>query len=1286
MGGRVGSIRGGDPPPPPLPVTNYSGEKRMITLDNLEKTLRKLGFSQNNEKYYDQYGLKIDFIKRKMIYHKDIKVNDKTTSNFSCNENFVVFECVHRLLKKGYKPSCIELEPKWTLGRDVKGGKADILVKDKEGNPYLLIECKTTDNKNSEFKKEWQKMQNDGGQLLSYYRQDRRVKFLCLYTSDLIGGEIVYENYILNMQDNKAYLEENYLTESYESAKSEEEIFRIWNEIYKGEYSSIGIFERGINAYEIGKNALCFDDLKELNLQDNSKYNEFAKILRKYNISGKENAFDKLVNLFLCKIYDETYNKDNLDFVYRGVMADSFEDLQDRLMKLYTKAMKEFLKEDITYIENDNVDKAFALTNKNKKSMSELQEQMKDFIKQLKFYSNNDFAFLEVHNKELFYKNALILIAVVRLFENLRLTENKAQQFLGNLFELFLQKGMKQDEGQFFTPIQICEFIMYSLPLDEIAKPLKVIDYACGAGHFLNTYANFIKQNLKGNPKEYYKHIYGIEKEYRLSKVAKVSASMYGYNEINILYADALEETKELKNHSFDLLIANPPYSVKGFLETLSKKSLQNYSLYDKKLKLENNNSIECFFVERANQLLADNAKVAIILPSPFLNKDGVYQKAREIILKNFKIIAIVELGSNTFGATGISTVILFLKKLPIYEKDKNNSIADSIRFSTLKERSEKFLRDDDNFSENGFFDSYLHFRGITKENFFKLIDGVFDDEFENCFRSYIEEFKKSKKYKKMIENSNIENKSRITQEIVSFIRENERERMLYFSMLRDDEVLIVKSPEKNDEQKRFLGYEWSGRKGSEGLKEINSPYLSPLYEREDRNNKYKIAYLIKQAFLDKTYEIDERLSQYVLKGKLVDMMNYDNIDFNKAINLNSLSQKQDLNPFTKSKYNLIRLGNIDGIQIKKGKTITQRETKHGDVKVIAGGVSYAYFHNEANRPKNTITISASGANSGYVNFWNEEIFASDCTTINATSFVEIKFIFYILKHMQKYIMGFAKGAAQSHVYPKDIENLKIPFPPIEIQEQVVRECENIEEQFHTIRMSIEQYQELVGAILQQSGIIDVDNTQGGGGGGGDYKLSTLLKKLDEFFQIKIDKNFFAKIKNFQVEYKISDLSQKIGIGKRVLDSELIENGTIPVYSANVLEVFGFLDKEFFQEYKFDSVIWGIDGDWMVNNIPKNIPFYPTDHCGFLHIDDLYVNAKYMSLTLREVGKKQGFSRKLRASIERIKNLKVFLPPIEMQNYIIDIINVIEHKIQKEQLRISKLENAKKDILTRYLN
>lgn len=182
---------------------------------------------------------------------------------------------------------------------------------------------------------------------------------------------------------------------------------------------------------------------------------------------------------------------------------------------------------------------------------------------------------------------------------------------------------------------------------------------------------------------------------------------------------------------------------------------------------------------------------------------------------------------------------------------------------------------------------------------------------------------------------------------------------------------------------------------------------------------------------------------------------------------------------------------------------------KIGNIKVVAGGKDYAYFHNDFNRNENTITISASGANAGYVNFWKEKIFASDCTTINLPNLKVIQFIYYVLKCNQKYIMSLARGAAQPHVYPKDIENIKIPLPPLEIQKQIVAECEKVEEQYNTIRMSVEEYQNLIKTILQKCGIID---------DGGGYELNSILENLQKL-ESKLDFNLLLSLIEEQISH-----------------------------------------------------------------------------------------------------------------------------------------------------------------------
>lgn len=67
--------------------------------------------------------------------------------------------------------------------------------------------------------------------------------------------------------------------------------------------------------------------------------------------------------------------------------------------------------------------------------------------------------------------------------------------------------------------------------------------------------------------------------------------------------------------------------------------------------------------------------------------------------------------------------------------------------------------------------------------------------------------------------------------------------------------------------------------------------------------------------------------------------------------------------------------------KIEKGKSITQANITKGTIPVVAGGKEPAYYYNESNRDA-IITVSASGANSGFVNYFEKPIFASDCNTI----------------------------------------------------------------------------------------------------------------------------------------------------------------------------------------------------------------------------------------------------------------------------------------------------------------
>lgn len=668
----------------------------MISESYIKDLLLSMGYIKKNhiyEKFFPSVDcyIKVDLKNRTIIYPEDrgMTISNRTTCNFSAPENFVVLECVTRLFDKGYRPKHLNLEKEWTLGHESKGGRADICVSDQEGNTLFIVECKTYGR---EYEKEYKNIVNDGGQLFSYWQQERSCKFLVLYASKYEGKQIKWDTESIDCSDDAnivALSQKDDSIKLFKNAHTVSELYSVWDETYEKRFSGDVIFRDDSSAYQIGVKPLRKADLKDF--ADNNKIvNKFEEILRHNNVSDKENAFNRLVALFICKLVDEIQKdmEEIVDFQYK-VGTDTYESLQDRLQRLHKEGMEKFMKEEIFYVPDDYAENLVRqYTGQERKNMI---AHLKHTLRILKFYTNNDFAFKDVHNEQLFLQNGKILVEVVQLFEKFRIIGSENLQMLGDLFEQLLSKGFKQNEGQFFTPVPITRFIWNSLPVEKILKTEegaglpKIIDYACGAGHFLTEGFEAVSACVKANDslRELDRsfaenNIFGIEKDYRLARVSKISLFMHGAGEGNIIFGDGLENypDKNIKPNTFDILVANPPYSVSAFKPHLKLKN-NSFSILD---TISNNGSeIETLFVERISQLLKPNAVAAVILPSSILNKENEsFICARESILKNFKIRAIVLMGNKTFGATGTNTVVLFLEKYNEPPK-KADLIEDSI-------------------------------------------------------------------------------------------------------------------------------------------------------------------------------------------------------------------------------------------------------------------------------------------------------------------------------------------------------------------------------------------------------------------------------------------------------------------------------------------------------------------------------------------------------------------------------------------------------------------------------
>lgn len=1140
----------------------------MITKDNIQKVLLELKFISNHGVYTRHFGsadegfdLEYNFNVGEFIYPDGVQADRNTTQDEHQNESFVVFVCVAQLFERGYLPQHIKLEGRNYAGTDK--GYCDILVSDNNGEPYLIIECKTAniDKKEDEFRKHWARTMRDGDQLFRYFNTYRKAQYLCMYAADCPeyrkNGEKIYRleiNYhVISLVDNEEYLQTDNKLHSFlemrEQQGGSEDFFNVWKQTYKQDFTTRGLFEEGIDAFNIGKKSYGVNDLKTIDEYSlDKKYNEFALILRKHTISSHENAFDKLVNLFLAKIIDERYHSDELQLLWKGAAYDDFFSLQDRLINLYKRGMKEFFDDEVASVENAEIENAFKfLTSK----ADEARDTIKRYFRKLKYFNNNPFAFLDVHNEQLFYKNAVILKDTISMLQDIYLTKNTDNQFLGDLFEGFLNRGVHQSEGQFFTPIPIVRFLVSSLPLRQILEGgeiPKVIDYACGAGHFLTEYARQIKpiveelahleniydkrakeERLISVLREYYEQIVGIEKDYRLSKVSQVAAFMYGMDGIHIHYGDGLQEMSGIQDHTFSVLVANPPYSVSGFLETLPEEDRERYTLNNYISNIEKNNSIETFFIERAAQLLKSGGVAAIVLPASVLSGTGLYMYTREILLKNFDVVGICCFDKKTFGQTSTRTITLFLRRKdlePDFAKHLDNRIESWFTGNTS---------DDTYYKDSDKINSYIERMGYKKEDYRKFLNGELTESFmeSEMVKDYLkalnikkqtsnansiglnsrakkvrdeaQKFIKSRSYKDLTPAGKLQEELRFT---LRFIREIEKEKLNYFLLAASNPqpVLLVQSPTDKDQEKSFLGYEWSNRKGDEGIHYLNTGKLkkassddedadddtirqikgvngisTPLFNPMDINDVSKINSLVRANFNKENLELNEGISKFVSMGNLVDMMDFSRVIFTKEIKTSFLT-KQIF--FDDEKFEMKALATIATF-IQRGKNPVYGEEgiqviKSGQAR---GGIEFDFskvyfatnYDSEDKRilKKGDILINSTGVGTaGRVTLFDlNGKYAVDnhITILRTKNGVDNLYVFYTLAYGIgfKNIEAMAAGTSgQIELSVSTIQNIKIPLPPIDIQKKIVEECEKIDQVVTKNKEMIREMQTNMEAII----------------------------------------------------------------------------------------------------------------------------------------------------------------------------------------------------------------------------
>ena len=583
-----------------------------------------------------------------------------------------------------------------------------------------------------------------------------------------------------------------------------------------------------------------------------------------------------------------------------------------------------------------------------------------------------------------------------------------------------------------------------------------IIDYAAGSGHFVTESMHILQQLLYnfdtskifGDAKRFVEkaknypydwaidYVYGIEKDYRLVKVGKVGCYLHGDGLARVIHSDGLgnfKNTKEYQgllsktdkdfpqeNKQFDILVSNPPYSVSAFKNNASKfYGKDDFELYNS--LTDNSSEIECLFVERTKQLLKDGGVGGIILPSSILSNEGIYTKTREIILQYFEIIAIAELGSNTFMATGTNTVVLFLRR-------RNNY--DSIN---LRKSVERFFEDFQDVTRNGIerpVSKYINhvWEDITFDDYVSLLKKIPNKTVIN--HELYKEYRNKIKFK-------------TEKDFWNILIETEKEKLYYFVLAYPQKVVLVKTGEK-DAEKRFLGYEFSNRRGSEGIHPIQRgktiSECTKLFDDNLFDNSEKASTYIYKAFLgDYNFPIHENLKHNISRVCLVEMLTFDRAGFIKNIST-SVKKKVKI----ESKWDYVRLGSV--ALINYGTRIVKK-TEEGTIFPVYGGGDETFKANSFNR-KDAYIISRFGMSPECIRFVAGEFFLNDSgmtlETLN-NLILNQKYLdnFLFLNQGLVYLCG--RGVAQKNIDIEAFNKIQIPLPPKEIQDKIVSEIEVLE-------------------------------------------------------------------------------------------------------------------------------------------------------------------------------------------------------------------------------------------------
>jgi type I restriction enzyme S subunit len=331
-----------------------------------------------------------------------------------------------------------------------------------------------------------------------------------------------------------------------------------------------------------------------------------------------------------------------------------------------------------------------------------------------------------------------------------------------------------------------------------------------------------------------------------------------------------------------------------------------------------------------------------------------------------------------------------------------------------------------------------------------------------------------------------------------------------------------------------------------------------------------------------------------------------------------------------------------------RGRTITAKDAENGEIPVIAGGQAPSYYHNEANRNGESITVAGSGAYAGFISYWNQPIFVSDAFTVDPNRELGHRYLFYWLKMNQTNVFAMQKGAGVPHVHGKDIANFIIPIPSLAEQQRIVGILDTFTASIDNLKEQIAQRRKQYEYFRDQ--LLDLEGKEG-------VEMKTLgeISTFSQGIQVPLENQSLANKEGYFRFLRIIDFTQgneppryvPISDKRYWISSDeiaIVRYGT-PGFVCRGLE--GILANNMFKVIIKDK---GLLGNSFLSSLLKSKIFQTP------------IKQKSSGGALQAI------------SFGLIKDISVPVPPLQEQQRIVSILDTFEASIQNLEAQLSQRE------------